>query len=129
MQLRDYGRALLNQRLLHIFMLSTDAAGAKIETFPLAINHNNSRVDIGFPPTIGMTFGMTDSITELRRFTANITLQNRFSLTNLGIYSILYYHTLPNLTRVAMRVFQGTELCLPVKIRKYELLNYPLVNN
>jgi hypothetical protein len=49
-----------------------------------------------------MTFGMANSITELRGFPTNITLQNRYSLTISEIYSILYYHTHPNLTRVAM---------------------------
>jgi hypothetical protein len=71
-------------------VLSTQTAGAKIKALPLPVNHNDSWMDIGFPPTIGMSLGMTDRITERWGFPTNIALQNRYSLTIFEIYSILY---------------------------------------
>ena len=71
-------------------MLITDTARAEIEALLLTVNKNNSRMDIWFPLPVSMTFGMADSITELTGFPTNIALQNRYSLTSIKIYSILY---------------------------------------
>ena len=80
-QLRNCGRAWSDQNLLCLFMLIADTACAEIEALLLAVNKNDSRMDIRFPTPIGMTFGVADSITELRGFPTNIALQNRYSLT------------------------------------------------
>jgi hypothetical protein len=80
-QLRNCGGAWSNQKLLRFLMLITNTARAEVKTLLLAINKNNSRMDIRFPTPISMTFGVADSVTELRGFPTNIALQNRYSLT------------------------------------------------
>jgi hypothetical protein len=71
-------------------MLVADAAGAELQTFLLPVHHHDCRMDIRFPHPVGMTIGVADGITESRGFPTNIALQNRYSLTNCWIYSILY---------------------------------------
>ncbi len=89
-QLRNCGRAWSDQNLLRLFMLIADTARTEIKALFLAVNKNDSRMDIRFPTPISMPFGMADSITELGGFSTNIALQNRYSLTYTKIYSILY---------------------------------------
>ena len=80
-RLRNYGRAFPDDWLPGLFMLITDAACAEVKTLFLAIEHDDSRMDVRFPTPISMTFRVTDSITESRGFPTNIALQNRYSLT------------------------------------------------
>ena len=80
-QLRNCGRAWSNHGLLRLFVLSTDTARTEVKTLFLAIEHNDSRMDIRFPHSVSMPFRMTDRITEGRDFPTNIALQNRYSLT------------------------------------------------
>ena len=74
-QLRNCGRAWSNHGLLGFFMLIADTASAEIKTFSLAIDKNDSRMNIRLPTPVSVTFGVADSITELRGFPTNIALQ------------------------------------------------------
>ena len=47
-------------------MLVAQAPGAQVKTFGLAIYGDSSRVDIGYPATVGMPFGVADIVAELR---------------------------------------------------------------
>jgi hypothetical protein len=57
------------------FILGAQAPGAQVETFHLAVDDNSGGVNIGGPAPVGMAFGVADIMTELRRLTAQITLQ------------------------------------------------------
>ena len=46
-------------------MLSTQASGAQVEPFLLAIYNDSSRVNIGHPATLGMAFGVAHIMTKL----------------------------------------------------------------
>jgi hypothetical protein len=80
-QLRNCGRAWFNDRLLRLFMLVTDTARTEVKALLLPIEHDNGRMDIRHPHSVGMTLGMAYSITESRGFPTNLALQNRYSLT------------------------------------------------
>ena len=67
-QLRNCGRAWSNHRLLRLFMLIADTACAEVKTLFLAIDKNDSRMDIRLPTPVSMTFRVTDSITERQGF-------------------------------------------------------------
>jgi hypothetical protein len=60
---------------LSCFILRAQASGAEIETSGATVNLNGNRVNIRQPFALGMPFGMADVLSELRSFTAQITLQ------------------------------------------------------
>ena len=47
-------------------MLGSQAPGAQVEFFWLAVYIYRNRVNIGHPATVGMSFGVADSMAELR---------------------------------------------------------------
>ena len=51
-------------------MLGAQASGAKVKSFWLTIYNNGGGMDIGCPAAVGVTLGMADIMTELRRFSA-----------------------------------------------------------
>jgi hypothetical protein len=51
-------------------MLITQAPGAKVKAFGFSVNIDGGGVYIRRPATVGMTLGMADVMTELRRFAA-----------------------------------------------------------
>ena len=61
------------------FILGSQAAGADLDLFHFAINHDGCCMDIGIEPPVGMAFGMANILTEHRCFTANFALQDRNS--------------------------------------------------
>ena len=80
-RLRNCGRAWSNHWPLRLFMLIADTACAEVKTLFLAIDKNDSRMDIRLPTPVSMTLRVTDSITKGRGFPTNIALQNMYSLT------------------------------------------------
>ena len=60
-------------------MLGAQASGAQVESFWLAVDIDRSRVNIGHPAAVSALFRVADTMTELRRFTAEIALQDIFS--------------------------------------------------
>jgi len=52
------------------FLLRAQAPGAEIKPFCLTINVYRCGMDIGHPAAISAALGVTDIMTELRRFTA-----------------------------------------------------------
>ena len=46
-------------------MLIAQASGAQVESLWLTIYSDSNRVNIGYPATIGVAFGMADIVTEL----------------------------------------------------------------
>jgi hypothetical protein len=61
-------------------VLAAQTSGAQVELLGLTIYYQGNRVNIGHPTTIGVSFGVTDIMTELGGFTAQITLQLSFLL-------------------------------------------------
>ena len=49
-------------------MLSAQAPGAQVESFGFTIYNESDRVDIRYPATVSMAFGVTHIMTELRYF-------------------------------------------------------------
>jgi len=52
------------------FLLRTQTPGAEVHPFCLSINVYRCGMDIGYPAAISAALGVTDIMTELRRFTA-----------------------------------------------------------
>jgi hypothetical protein len=46
------------------FKLSPQASGAEVEPFPLAIDDNGGRMNIGHRPTVSPPLGVADVMTE-----------------------------------------------------------------
>ena len=65
-------------------MLSTQATGTKVKPFLFTVYCYRNRMDIGHPAASGMTLGVADIITELRRLATHLTLHNLFPLTISG---------------------------------------------
>ena len=51
-------------------MLVTQATGTQVQAFCLAVDVDSSGMYIRRPAAVGVTLGMADIMTELRRFTA-----------------------------------------------------------
>ena len=47
------------------FILRTQASGAQVQLFHLAVNHNGGGMNISRPVPVGMSFGMADVMTIL----------------------------------------------------------------
>jgi len=58
-----YRRGLNSFRYL---MLGTQAPGAKVKPFRLAVNRDGGRVDVRHPAAVGVALGVADVMAELR---------------------------------------------------------------
>ena len=61
------------------FVLGSDASGAEMQLFGLAVDCNGGRMHIGIKTAVGMLLRMTDVLAEHRALSTNITLQGKFS--------------------------------------------------
>lgn len=57
------------------FIIRTQAAGAQVESFGFAFDHDRGWMNIGHPAPLGMALGMADIISVERSLTADIALQ------------------------------------------------------